>query len=188
MSGQPLACTLRFLRDEDAEPIAEAFAAQGWHKPAEQYRRYCAEQQAGQRTVWVAWVQEHFVGYTTLCWESTYPPFRAAAIPEIVDLNVLKAWQRRGIATTLLDAAEALIAERSSVAGIGVGMTADYGAAQILYVRRGYIPDGRGLMASGRPLLYGAEFTVDDELVLYLTRSLGNLATEDGRLLQRAGR
>ena len=98
------------------------------------------------------------------------------------------AWQRRGIATTLLDAAEALIAERSSVAGIGVGMTADYGAAQILYVRRGYIPDGRGLMASGRPLLYGAEFTVDDELVLYLTRSLGNLATEDGRLLQRAGR
>ena len=68
MSGQPLACTLRFLRDEDAEPIAEAFAAQGWHKPAEQYRRYCAEQQAGQRTVLVAWVPGSAAALRRRCW------------------------------------------------------------------------------------------------------------------------
>ena len=35
-------------------------------------------------------------------------------------------------------------AQRSDHAGIGFGLYADYGAAQRLYIKRGYIPDGRG--------------------------------------------
>ena len=67
---------------------------------------------------------------------------------------------------------EERIAARSRVAGIGVGMTADYGAAQRLYVRRGYVPDGRGLMTGGRPVAFGESVPVDDDLVLYFTREL----------------
>jgi hypothetical protein len=69
-----------------------------------------------------------------------------------------------------LDEAERKVSERSGVAGIGVGMSPDYGAAQRLYVRRGYVPDGNGL--TGRPVRPGAEITVNDGLVLYLTKAL----------------
>ena len=97
-------------------------------------------------------------------------PFHEAAIPEIADFNVLIACQRRGIGTALMDEAERRIATVSPIAGIGVGLTADYGAAQALYAKRGYVPDGRGLFHSGRPISRGATVTVDDDLNLFLIR------------------
>ena len=52
-------------------------------------------------------------------------------------------------------------------------MTANYGAAQIMYVKRGYVPDGRGLATHHRPVrYYGESVFVDDDLVLYFTRTL----------------
>ncbi len=167
------ALTVRPLRDADADMIAAAFAAQGWNKPAAQYRSYYAEQCAGERQVLIAEINGEFAGYLTIVWQSDYQPFCEQAIPEIVDLNVLIAWRRRGIASALLDAAETLIATRSPVAGIGVGMTADYGAAQILYVRRGYLPDGRGVASRGRTLHHGDVVLLDDNLALYLTKGVG---------------
>lgn len=162
--------TLRALRAEDAEVIAVAFAAQGWNKPASQYRDYLREQAAGARDVLVAEVAGHFAGYVTIVWESDYLPFRADGIPEIVDLNVLIRYRRQGIAAALLDKAERRIGKRAPIAGIGVGMTADYGVAQILYVKRGYRPDGRGLAVHGISSQHGDQVTVDDALTLYLTK------------------
>lgn len=164
------AITLRALRAEDAEVIAAAFAAQGWRKPATQYLVYLRQQEAGTRDVLVAEVNDEFAGYVTIVWESDYLPFRAAGIPEIVDLNVLLKYRRQGIATALLDKAERRIGKRSRIAGIGVGMTGDYGAAQILYVRRGYRPDGRGLAVRGISSQHGDQVAVDDDLTLYLTK------------------
>ena len=84
--------------------------------------------------------------------------------------------RRRGIGSRLLDAAEELIAARwplaASLARIGVGLDPDYGAAQRLYVERGYVPDGRGLAWRGQPVAYGQSVTVDDDLALYFTREL----------------
>jgi hypothetical protein len=37
------------------------------------------------------------------------------------------------------------VARRSGVVGIGVGLHPSYNAAQRLYVKRGYIPDARGI-------------------------------------------
>ena len=163
---------IRELSEDDGPLIAAAFAAQGWNKPLSQYQVYHQESVQGKRTVLVAEASGQFAGYVTIVWESGYPPFRQGAIPEIVDFNVLMAFQRRGIGSALLDEAERRIGQRSSVVGIGVGMTADYGAAQILYVRRGYIPDGRGLFQDGRHLTYGDQAVVDDDLALHLTKSL----------------
>lgn len=164
------AVTLRALHAEDAESIAAAFAAQGWRKPAAQYRDYLRQQEAGVRDVLVAEVAGDFAGYVTIVWESDYLPFRVAGIPEIVDLNVLLKYRRQGIATALLDKAERRISKRASIAGISVGMTGDYGAAQILYVQRGYRPDGRGLAVRGVSSQHGDQVTVDDDLTLYLTK------------------
>ncbi len=115
---------------------------------------------------------EEFAGYVTICWKSHYRPFRQAHIPEIVDFNVLPQFRRRKIGSRLLDEAERRIAEVHPVAGIGVGMTADYGAAQRMYVLRGYVPDGHGLMYEGHPAKYGKQITVDDDLALYFTKTL----------------
>ncbi len=62
----------------------------------------------------------------------------------------------------------------SSLVGIGVGLTVDYGAAQRIYVKRGYIPDGCGLMTSGHPVAYFQSILVDDDLRLYFTKNLKN--------------
>ena len=162
--------TLRLLEARDIAPIAAAFAAIGWNKPEAQYARYFAEQQAGARTVLTAWVAERFAGYLTIVWQSDYPPFRDARIPEIRDFNVLPDVRRMGIGTALMDEAEARIFECSSFVGIGVGMTQDYGAAQRMYVQRGYVPDGRGLITHEQPVAYGVPVMVDYGLVLFFTK------------------
>lgn len=163
---------IRLLEAGDIPSIASAFAAIGWDKPASQYERYLAEQSRGERVVLVAFQDERFAGYLTVAWQSGYAPFRAAGIPEIVDFNVLPQVRRRGIGSRLMDEAEQRVAERSAVVGIGVGMDPDYGAAQRLYVKRGYVPDGRGLSSNGRHVRWGETVTVDDGLNLHFTKEL----------------
>jgi hypothetical protein len=51
-------------------------------------------------------------------------------------------------------------------------MTPDYGAAQRMYVLRGYVPDGRGLHYRGHYPQYGEKMTVDDSMALYFTKEL----------------
>lgn len=171
MSGQDdVLVRVRLMATADVASVAAAFAAQGWYKPQEQYMRYLEESDQGQRVVLLAERGGEFAGYVTVVWESDYPPFLAAGIPEIVDFNVLIKFQRQGVGTALLDEAERRIAERSEVGGIGVGVTADYGAAQVLYVRRGYIPDGRGMAQAGRAVRHGEQVTVDDDLAVYFTK------------------
>lgn len=161
---------IRLLIASDIQPIADAFAALGWNKPASQYERYLAEQEAGLRTVFVAFIENAFAGYVTVLWQSGYPPFREADIPEIADFNVLPHLRRQGIGGRLMDAAEAKVAEQFPVVGIGVGLFADYGAAQRMYVKRGYIPDGRGIFTQGHFVQYGESIVIDDEPALYFTK------------------
>ena len=108
----PPGLVLRPLEAADIEPIAAAFRALGWDKPASQYERYLAEQNEGRRAVLVALLDGTFAGYLTVNWHSEYPPFRQENIPEIQDFNVLPHYRRQGIGTHLMDAAERLIAAR----------------------------------------------------------------------------
>jgi len=163
---------IRLLESDDIPEIAKSFQQLGWDKPALQYERYLMEQVSKIRDVYVAFIEAQFVGYLTICWTSSYEPFRKEKIPEIVDFNVLPKFRRQGIGTQLMDKAESEIAKVSPIAGIGVGMTPDYGAAQRLYVLRGYVPDGRGLSYRGHYPKHGEEITVDDNLALYLTKKL----------------
>jgi len=163
---------IRLLESSDIAEIAEAFQQLGWNKPASQYERYLMEQSLGLRHVYVAFVEGRFAGYLTICWHSLYEPFRGESIPEIVDFNVLPKFRRQGIGTQLMDTAENAIAKVNPVAGIGVGLDPDYGAAQRLYILRGYIPDGRGLHYRDHHVKYGEQVTVDDELAIYLTKEL----------------
>lgn len=169
---QKVKSLIRLLERKDIPAIAQAFQQLSWNKPASQYERYFAQQEVGVRDVYVAFVEGEFAGYLTICWESSYQPFFVKSIPEIVDFNVLPKFRRMGIGTQLMDRAEREIAKKSSVAGIGVGMTPDYGPAQRLYVLRGYIPDGLGLHWRDHHIHDHEDIIVDDELALYLTKEL----------------
>jgi len=180
---QPVAgeMVIHALQPEDVLPIANAFADLGWNKPASQYAGYLAEQNAGQRLVLVAWIDGQFAGYITICWNSQYPKFAQESIPELVDFNVLPVFRHKGIGSQLMDAAEARVADVFGWVGLGVGMTVDYGCAQRMYARRGYIPDGQGLMYRHQPIQYGRPVLVDDDLCLYFTKKLSR-TTEPARL------
>ncbi|MEZ4674065.1 MAG: GNAT family N-acetyltransferase [Caldilineaceae bacterium] len=164
--------TIRLLERDDIVPIAAAFAALGWNKPASQYEQYLAEQQVGERVVLVALIDGDFAGYVTIVWHSHYPPFAAANIPEVVDFNVLPHYRRRGIGSRLMDEAERRIGERSAIAGIGVGLYRDYGPAQRMYVLRGYVPDSRGVYYDTQQVRPGQAVSVDDSLALFFTKEL----------------
>ncbi len=152
--------------------MAAAFVAMGWPDREATLQRYLSEQQAGSRPMFVAFLDGTFAGYVTLAWHSSYVHFAEAGVPEIKDLNVVEPFRRRGIASALVQAMEELIATRSEIAGIGVGMYADYGPAQRMYVQRGYVPDGRGLAWRDQTAAPMDQVTVDDDLVLFFTKRL----------------
>lgn len=163
---------IRFLRDDDPEMISEAFKDIGWGKPATQYQRYLREQAAGTRICLVAALGNQFAGYVTVNWAPAYPGFAEHNIPEIQDLNVLPRFRRQGIASRLLDRVEQEVVRRSAIVGIGVGLHPGYSSAQRLYVKRGYIPDGRGVWYRDHVVEEGTQAVFDDDLVLHLTKKL----------------
>jgi len=163
---------IRQMKQDDAPVISSAFTEIGWNKPESLYLRYHREQEEEKRIVFVAFVNEEFAGYGNIDWESDYPPFREKQIPEIQDLNVLPKFRRRGIATAVMDKAEAMISERSNTVGIGVGLYSDYGAAQRMYVLRGYVPDGCGITYENKHVSGGQRVPVNDGLILWSTKHL----------------
>jgi hypothetical protein len=61
----------------------------------------------------------------------------------------------------LLNEAEALACERSSVVGIGLGLHAGYNAPQRLYAKRGFMPDDRGITCRDRFVQDGAQIVLN---------------------------
>lgn len=170
---------IRPLIEEDIVATLKAFNQIGWNKPLSLFEGYLKEQEAGERLVWVAHFKGEFAGYVTLKWQSQYPSFKAQNIPEIMDLNVLPTFRKMGIGSLLLDTAEKVALTKSEIIGIGVGLYAGaddgYGSAQRLYVKRGYIPDGKGITYNYEPTIPGNSYPLDDDLVLWFTKRLSSV-------------
>jgi GNAT superfamily N-acetyltransferase len=163
---------IRNIEPTDPQIISAAFDRIGWNKSIEQYQKYYEESQTGDRDVIVATHGTDFLGYGTIVWTPQYIPFKEKNIPEIQDLNVLPAFRRKGVASLIMNEAELRISKRTNVAGLGVGLIADYGSAQRMYVNRGYIPDGNGITYNYQVISYGDTVLCDDDLVLWFTKKL----------------
>ena len=135
---------VRQMQEHDIEKLFATFTR--WQKPREKFQRYFVEQQQDKRIILVALYDEDIVGYTTLVWQSGYEPFQRQAIPEIVDLNVITAHQGQGIGTRLIRAAEQIVVQHSRpTIGISVEQMGTHLAANKLYPKLGYVPDGNGI-------------------------------------------
>jgi GNAT superfamily N-acetyltransferase len=115
------------------------------------------------------------VGYLAVVWQSSYGGFRSRGNPLVHQVAVAGPFRRQGVATPLMDAAEQLARDRGiATLGITVGLSGDYGPAQRLCGRRGYVPDGLGACQGQRPLREGVLVTIDDDLIIWLTKDLAS--------------
>lgn len=161
---------IRALDLSDITYFPKEFQMQGWEKPVSLFRQYYEEQEKGIRRVTVATLDTVPAGYATLLQNDSHGPFQDQNIPVIVDFNVLEKYQRLGVGSAIFDAIEEEVKKYSKKICLGVGLHSGYGAAQRLYIKRGYIPDGSGVWFENRPLKPYAECVNNDDLVLYLSK------------------
>ena len=53
-----------------------------------------------------------------------------------------------------------------------MGLHSSYGAAQRLYIRMGYVPDGAGVFYDNEPVGFGKMRPLDDNYTLKMTKAL----------------
>ena len=116
---------------------------------------------------------EETVGFCLMNWQPKYALFKKTGIPEIQDLNVLKTYRRRGFGRDILVFCEGFAREKGHQdIGIGVGLDSRFGAAQRLYARMSYIPDGSGVSYDRKQVACGEMRPIDENLCLMMTKPL----------------
>ena len=164
---------IRELARDDLPRIVATNGGAAWNGGFEKWDRRLAEHEAGQRIVLLAVEEPDILAYGSIMWASPYQPFRELGIPEIQDLVVAEQCRRQGLASRIISALEQLARKRGCLEiGLGVGLYADYGAAQRLYVKVGYLLDGRGVSYKYMPAPGGSNVRVDDDLLIWMVKSL----------------
>ena len=112
-------------------------------------------------------------GFCLLNWAPRYNLYKKLGIPEIQDLNVLSDFRRQGVGRILIKWCEGLArAKGCEYMGISVGLTKDFGPAQILYTSLGYIPDGNGVTYNREGVDKGQSYPIDDDMALMMVKRL----------------
>ncbi|KIL50888.1 GNAT family N-acetyltransferase [Jeotgalibacillus campisalis] len=163
---------IRPMINRDIQQFVSAFSAQGWHKPADLFEGYYQKQNEHKISVLVAEIDHQAAGYVTLLPCADKGPFAFKNLPEIVDLNVLIKFQNKGIGSKIMDTAESLSKAKHNLVTLAVGLHSGYGAAQRMYIKRGYIPDGTGIWYRGEQAEQYSTCENDDDLNLYLFKLL----------------
>lgn len=167
--------TIRSIQEEDLDNLIKTFcfpwsSVQATHA---KWTRYYAEHQKLTRTVFLLVKQGQIIGYASLLRLPEYPDFKNADIPEINDVWVSEEWRNKGYGKKLLLYLEDVARrENYKQIGVGVGLYQDYGTAQKLYFKLGYAPNGKGVTYKTVPVTPGKEYPVDDDLILWMTKSL----------------
>jgi len=164
---------IRNMEEADAPILVDAYNAQGWHDDVAGYMMRLKDQAEGKCIALTAEYQGQPVGNVYLYLAADGGPFKGSGWPIIVDFGVLKKCQRKGIGNRLMDVAEHIAAQHADTVCLGVGLSREYGTAQRMYAKRGYIPDGSGVWYQDKQCVqYETVCTVDDDLVLYMAKEL----------------
>ncbi len=162
---------IRQLNETDISPLCNAT---GDH--SEDTIRYLSDQMERQRngecTALLAIYDSMIAGYVFLYHRCKWGGMGGQGYPGIVDLFVLPAYRNQGIASKLMDVAENIASEYHHSVYLDVCLDRSYGAAQRLYMKRGYLPDGKGVYYKEQVCPQGAACKNDDELTLCLVKRL----------------
>ena len=160
--------------NQDIEPDFWAMLERfNFHIDREYYERCIERHNEGELLLLLARLKQDYVGYCLLNWQPKYAPFKNSALPEIQDLNVVDQYRRRGIGRKIVEYCEALARQEGhDEMGIGVGLNSSFGAAQRLYVRLGYVPDGSGVSYDRKQVAAGEFRPIDENLSLMMTKKL----------------
>lgn len=138
------------------------------------YYERCLERQKSQELqIVMAFLAGEPAGYCILNWQPKYAYFKKCGLPEIQDLNVLREYRKQGIGKAIIQFCENEVRKNGyDEIGIGVGLDGGFGAAQRLYVKSGYIPDGVGVTYDRIQVGAGEFRPIDENLSLMMTKKL----------------
>jgi ribosomal protein S18 acetylase RimI-like enzyme len=153
----------------DDIPLLEQAAARISGRKEQGYFSRCLKE----RRVFIARTSAGIAGYAQLNVRPNYAGFRRTDTPEIQDLAVLPEFRNQGIGRRLVEHCEDIVrAHGGKEIGLSVGLTHSYGAAQRLYVKMGYLPDGAGIAYDDSPVCAGEMRPLDDSLTLKMVKNL----------------
>ncbi|MCM1329016.1 MAG: bifunctional histidine phosphatase family protein/GNAT family N-acetyltransferase [Ruminococcus sp.] len=165
--------SLRNLRKTDPEIFAREEVKQGWKDASpEKLEMRLRDNVAGKAVSIAADYEGEPAGYVSVYPYCMWGALGGRGYSEIVDIAVLEKFRRKGVGTALMDIAEKIAGEYSDTVYLGVGLHSGYGAAQRLYIKRGYVPDGSGVWCGDKVCPPHAECVNDDELNLYFYKKL----------------
>jgi GNAT superfamily N-acetyltransferase len=168
---------VRVMAESDVPVLVAAFP-EGGAAPANRHAERLVRQQSGEITCLVAWDDQIPVGYVFLRWPGSSGATvqgRSLGCVELGDLSVVASARRRGAGRMLLEAAEALAAERGhDLIGLEVATSNPFNeAARALYERLGYRDAGLDTFTSGYTYWdAGGRPHRDEEPHLYMTKRL----------------
>lgn len=159
---------IRIATEDDIPLLQQIAKGMGARHQPDYFERCLLE-----RSVHIAEISGTAAGYAQLNRAPAYEGFSRQNIPEVQDLCVLPDFRRQGTGAALVTHCEALArAEGAEHMGISVGLDRGYGAAQRLYVRLGYVPDGAGMTYDDSPVRFGDIRPIDDLLALKMVKHL----------------
>ncbi|MCI5060603.1 MAG: GNAT family N-acetyltransferase [Alphaproteobacteria bacterium] len=162
------ALNIRQAAEEDISSLYDLYAQIG--QKSEGYFEEVLEKDC---VVLIAHKGDQDIGFGILNFEPKYSLYQKLEIPEIQDLNVIPEARRQGVATSLIGAFENMASDQGvEQIGISVGLTKDYGPAQRLYTKLGYMPDGNGISYDRQGVELGRSYPVVDDLCLMMIKSL----------------
>lgn len=111
-------------------------------------------------------------GYVFLYYKCRWGGLANCNLPCVIDLIVFEKYRKKGIATALMDIAEKIAKKHSHKVYLDVCLNSNYGPAQRLYIKRGYVPDGKGVYYEEKVCETNAACKNNDELTLCLVKEL----------------
>ena len=160
-------------KQENLVTYAKAFT-RPWSTLEEEIKKfetYFLEQEQGLRYFFILEKQHIPLAYATILYIPEYDHFKINSISEIKDLWVSPNHRNKGFGKLLMEHAEKIALEKGySKIGLSVGLYADYGPAQRLYISLGYKPDGKGITYNTTYVVPGNSYPVDDELLMWMIK------------------
>ena len=166
-----MSCHIRPMRSEDVLNIcrADSDESDGFK---EYLQKHIERQGKGECAALVADYDGNIAGHVYVYFQCRWGGMKNQGLPAVVDLKVFRQYRGHGVGSALMDEAERIAGQYSDVVYLDVGLNKEYGIAQQMYVRRGYVPDGNGVYYRQEVCSVDADCKNNDELTLCLIKQL----------------